>query len=161
MRVKNAIAILSMSAMMSSPAWSACDGAASQPDSRYAVAGGRVYDMMTNLTWQRCSYGLHWSDANGCGGVVRGVTWDEAMNAPPEGWRVPTLDELKSLIVIGCDSITIDKNAFPDIDPERSVYWSSTTYGPSSWIVDFNGGGTGDNIRDNPVAVRFVRSGRQ
>ena len=87
MGIRNAIAILAMSAMMSSPAWSACDGAAPPPDSRYTVEGGKVYDAMTNLTWQRCSYGLHWSDTTGCGGVIRGVTWDEAMSAPPEGWR--------------------------------------------------------------------------
>src|SRR5436305_292224 len=109
--VRNTIAILTISGMMSSPAWSACDGAPSQPDSRYAIDGGRVYDATTNLTWQRCSYGLHWSDSASCGGVIQSLTWDEAMNAAPEGWRLPTMDELKSLIAIGCDSVAIDKNA--------------------------------------------------
>src|SRR4051812_9561251 len=140
MRISGAIAILAMSAMMSSPGWSACDGAAPPADSRYTVKGDKVYDATTNLTWQRCSYGLHWSDTTGCGGVVGGVTWDGAMSAPPEGWRLPTIDELKSLIVIGCDSITIDKAAFPDIEIGKSIYWTSSTYGSSSWIVDFDGG---------------------
>lgn len=76
------------------------------------------------------------------------------------GWRVPTKDELLSLVVRGATP-TIDKKAFPNAT-ER-VFWTSTTDARSGsnrkWTVDFQAGGgyaDGDLVSSGNL-IRCVR----
>lgn len=127
---------------------------------QYVVKGAAVYDEKSGLTWQRCSYGQRWQEGAGCIGPVRTLAWNEAMRTPPEGWRLPTIDELRTLISVA-SNLAINEDAFPDMDVDKSIYWTSTPYGSSyAWIVDFNGGGWGDNVDSNPCAIRFVQDAR-
>jgi len=123
-----------------------------------------VYDAKTNLTWQRCSVGQHWAEGNGCVGEVKKFTFDDAQRLGDGTWRVPTKDELATLIDHGRvernQSPTIDEVAFPNTPSE--YYWTSTTYDASDgWLVSFGGGGFFNNyFRIYPLAVRLVRSGQ-
>ncbi len=66
-------------------------------DSRYVIKGDTVYDKKTNLTWQRCSVGQRW-ERNGCTGNIERFTFDDAQKQGDRTWRVPTKEELASLI---------------------------------------------------------------
>ena len=52
-------------------------------------------------------------------------------------WRVPSKDELRSLLELSRRSVTV-KHAFKNVLEEK--YWSSTedSYGPKSWYFDFD-----------------------
>jgi hypothetical protein len=73
---------------------------------RFQVDGNEVYDRKTNLTWQRCDFGQSWDAANAwCSGVKKHATTDgldEAARSGAPGWRLPTLDEISSLMEVAC-----------------------------------------------------------
>ncbi len=131
---------------------------ASTPTSRYTIHNGEVYDQLTHLTWQRCSVGQHWRAELGCVGVIRQMTWGQAMSQAVGGWRLPTVDELKSLIASNCSNPAINEEVFPDMELYKLWYWSSTDTGSSVWYVAFGSGSVHNADRTDLNAVRLVRS---
>jgi hypothetical protein len=119
-----------------------------------------VLDERTNLQWARCSLGQQWQEAGGCVGTPKKFTYDEATKATlPAGWRLPTPEELKTLVDEGCKNPTIDPRAFPNTPPDP--YWAVDKRG--CWLVNFGAGVTyGPNSYlcgyGNVSAVRLVRS---
>lgn len=78
-------------------------------------------------------------------------------------WRLPTADELQSMMDYGvaAPGPTIDANWFPNT--KGSVYWSATPYAvvpASAWLVDFRNGSVGSDSRIGAVYVRLVRAGQ-
>ena len=147
-----------------SAAHAACDASskAAPPTSRFVTAEATVYDTTTRLTWMRCSYGQVWRES-GCEGAVKAVDWDTAMSLrmPGEGaWRVPTKDELDSIVEVNCKKPAIDEAVFPNT--ALMAYWSSTPSGPSyAWHVNFRWGiSAWQYLRSNLYAVRLVRDDR-
>ncbi|MCC5827396.1 DUF1566 domain-containing protein [Alkalimonas sp.] len=142
MRVNNIVKIVSLSAL--TLALSACEPAV-QPKpliaERYADNGdGTVTDILTNLTWQRCTVGQHWNGEM-CEGEASSFYWDDAIALSKDGWRLPTIEELKSLVHCSSENDssilphegmcrgehstpTIDTVAFPSTNP--FPYWSSS-----------------------------------
>jgi len=130
-------------------------------DSRFVIHDSEVYDTQTRLTWARCSIGQEWKDGH-CTGTVRYFDFDEAQKQASGKWRVPTKDELFSLVDAQQKQFpTLDTAAFPDMDVQHPWYWSSTTNGQTiAWYVDFSNGYTSGFIAEaNRMAVRLVRSG--
>jgi hypothetical protein len=128
-------------------------------DSRYVIEGSEVYDAKTKLTWARCSVGQEWKDDH-CWGTIGRFTFEEAQHQGGNGWRVPTKDELFTLVDPDKKSFpTIDTKAFPDMDVLFRWYWSSTASGDSTaWYVDFTDGFTSGFIDSStPFSVRLVR----
>ena len=81
-------------------------------DHRYTVAGERITDNLTGLTWAARS--LLTTD-------VDNSTWGKALNqadayeedaADATGWRAPTIKELLSLLTLNCDAtgLAVDTN---------------------------------------------------
>ena len=66
---------------------------------RYQVLadGSEVKDVQTWLTWARCGVGQRW-DGNTCAGQTKRFTFDDAQKLAGNGWRVPTVRELHSLV---------------------------------------------------------------
>ncbi len=129
------------------------------PNSRYRIQGGEVYDSKTHLTWQRCSFGQRWKEGLGCVGVIRQIVWQEAMNQATGGWRLPTVDELKTLIAPTCTNPAINEEAFPDMELDKLWYWTSTDTGSAVWYVAFGTGTVHNADRTDMNAVRLVRTG--
>ncbi len=128
------------------------------PMSRYVINGGEVYDKTTNLTWQRCAVGQQWKEGEGCAGPAQQMTWDEAMRQANKPWRVPTKDELWTLVSPACKSPSLNGKAFLD---NNFWYWTSTESGAvEAWFVNFTVGYTSYINRTAPFAVRLVRDGR-
>lgn len=67
-------------------------------DARYLVNNdGTVTDIQTNLTWQRCSVGQTWTGET-CAGEIDGFIWMDAQALVRDGWRLPTVEELDTLV---------------------------------------------------------------
>jgi hypothetical protein len=108
-------------------------------------------DNITNLMWSRKTLGkMAWQEAiNYCKHLKLGGYSD---------WRLPSKEELETLIKKGSSSPTINTKVFPDT--ESSYYWSSTTYASytyGAWCVNFSGGYLNSYDKSNSYYVRAVR----
>ncbi|MCI5146891.1 MAG: DUF1566 domain-containing protein [Candidatus Electrothrix sp. AR3] len=115
-------------------------------------------------------------------GKAKEYTWNDAVkrfkNVEYVGysdWRMPTVDELKTLVYCsngrktkddsrcndGADRPTINQQAFPNT-PSSSV-WSGSpvAYGTNyAWFVNFDNGISGYGFRYGDRYVRLVRGGQ-
>lgn len=128
---------------------------------RLIADGALVYDRKTDLTWSRCSLGQRWdAQRSTCAGEAARITFDEAKALEGRGWRIPTLDELSS--IVRPDSVpTIDSRIFPGTPPQ--YYWATDNRDTTaSWYVWFENGRTNHYFppRTNRDRVRYVRTGR-
>ncbi len=146
---------------------------------------GTITDTKNGLMWKRCSEGL--SGVNCEEGEVEKYKWDDAVKrfkdvkyANYKDWRLPTIDELKTLVYCSSgvkdkdkgtcndnsEQPTINQQAFPNT--LSSWYWSRSPDADSSyhaWTVGFvngfSGSGSSDVVnRDNSFVVRLVRGGQ-
>jgi len=141
-------------------------------NSRFVEKQDEIFDRIFHLTWSRCSLGQRWVSGKGCVGKVRQYTYDQAINiinarAGEEGnaqWRIPTRTELASLLDHTKrnqpEMLSIDSVAFPDMDRDKLMYWSSDEENNSfSWAILFiDGGVPGILYRSHRYAIRLVRS---
>lgn len=138
---------------------------------RYLIKGDSVLDKETNLTWMRCSIGQKLVKGTGCIGKAKEFNFEEALQQGRDGWRLPTKDELLTLVdkdrLKNMKVPTMDRVAFPVLDENEMWYWSGTLGGNSAaWYVGFNGGFFNGGItyrsgdRNSRFPVRLVRDGR-
>ena len=114
----------------------------SAPDSRYELLNNNteVKDSKTGLIWQRCSLGQTWSGSS-CTGTASTYNWTNALQTAANmgnGWRLPNIKELASLVEEACYNPSINETYFPNTI--SSYYWASSpvAYGSSrAWIVNF------------------------
>ena len=104
--------------------------------------------------------GLQWSGTLCNNKRVDHATAERACTALGEGWRLPTRQELDSILDLTRHEPAIDTERFPGT--ESGAYWSSTPCAWSSdhaWVVSFYGGGSLDcrHVSGNAF-VRAVRS---
>ena len=79
-------------------------------------------------------------------------------------WRLPTSQELLSIVHNGVWNPSLDTAYFPDVNSTLGSWWwrTSETYAPDpayAWHVHFNGSSNASNKADNG-SVRLVRSGQ-
>ncbi|MGI9211672.1 MAG: DUF1566 domain-containing protein [Methylococcaceae bacterium] len=137
----------------------------------YATAWNCVRDNVTGLIWEVKTVGglRDWQktytnySTNRSGNTSNFV---QAVNAAglcgSSDWRLPTADELHSLVDYGIPSPgpTIDSDYFPNT--VQGWFWSSSPYAGNSsgaWVVNFDVGYVGYSYRDVTIAVRLVRGG--
>jgi hypothetical protein len=130
------------------------NGASREPG-RFQVSGDTVLDSHTGLTWQRAVARRRMtpSEASGyCAGLSLGGL---------RGWRLPTEDDLKSLIDLSRKP-TIDSEAFPGVSPtaDGSKFWSSTSSPKEANMVksvDFSNGFIRHSATTYAYSVRCSR----
>lgn len=151
-----AVAVLVLGGLPSSMAL-----AATTPTSDFTDNGdGTVTHKTTGLTWKRCSEGMTWTGST-CSGTAQQYTWDAAMVLGSSGWRLPTLEQLKTIIDSGNGSPTINQTVFPKTPP--AGFWSATAHADSSgnaWYVYFYNGYGHNDGKAYTFHVRLVRSGQ-
>ena len=144
------------------------------PDSDFAGAGaGMVLHKPTGLVWKRCAEGQSW-DGSTCTGTAAGYTWQQAfervdaVNAAAAGtqnlgatdWRLPNVNELKSIAELACRNPAINLTQFPAVS--AWLFWSGSPVagGPDdAWVVGFDSGNDDWDGRNDALAVRLVRGG--
>ncbi|MCI5179142.1 MAG: DUF1566 domain-containing protein [Candidatus Electrothrix sp. AW3_4] len=142
---------------------------------------GTITDTETGLMWKRCSEGL--SGVNCEEGEAKKYKWNDAVQrfkniqyAGYSDWRLPTIDELKTLVYCSngvkdtkngkCNDSskkpTINQQAFPNT--LSYPYWSGSPdalLSDYAWGVNFhNGFSSFDNRYGDSYAVRLVRGGQ-
>ena len=79
-------------------------------------------------------------------------------------WRVPTKEELRSIVDYGRKDPSIDNHYFPNTSPSRSFWWSASPFdllisdNNSAWYLNFSSGDDRFNDRKKEYHVRLVRS---
>ncbi|WP_230659841.1 Lcl C-terminal domain-containing protein [Psychrobacter sp. I-STPA10] len=143
---------------------------ATTPTNRFTTIGvkdGEVKDTVTGLIWQRCSLGQTWQGNNNnnggkCIGSANSYNWQQALTqakAIGNGYRLPNIKELSSIVEQQCYDPAINTTIFPNT--ASSDYWSSSPVANSSshaWDVDFNNGHDNYSYKNNSSYVRAVRS---
>jgi hypothetical protein len=152
----------------------------------YQVKDGLAKDITTGLIWMRCSIGQTWNGSN-CTGNATKVKWEQAMGIPKNidyagysDWRLPTKDELKSIVycssgqiktnsegMTSCDGEYIKPTIAQAVFPNTSTsnwFWSASPVadngGNYAWIVGFYGGNGDWYGKDSYGFVRLVRAGQ-
>jgi hypothetical protein len=116
---------------------------------------GTVTDTDTGLMWDQDT-------------PDNAMTWESALStfenstwAGYTDWRLPTIQELRSLVDYSRFNPVINITYFPDT--AASCYWSSTTYANGTdvaWGMYFDYGGDYLNFKDGLYYVRAVRGGQ-
>ena len=137
-----------------------------RPSSDYVDHGnGTVTHMPTKLMWKRCAEGRIWTGST-CSGTASFMSANQAKLLTGDfagfsDWRLPTEDELLSLIDYSVSKPAINTEMFPAA--EDYYFFSDSSYaGDSSnvWYVSFLTGNTGDVARSNYQSVRLVRNAK-
>lgn len=145
---------------------------------------GSVVDLRTSLVWAKCTIGQTYNlAANTCSGsgAISYATWEEALLAAGaysinniNGWRLPNIKELGSLVDRSCAEPAINITIFPNAI--SSIYYSSTPYKGSadltlpysishlvSRVIDFSNGTevpfTQYDSSNTSYTVRAVKGG--
>jgi hypothetical protein len=118
--------------------------------------GTAVLDKETGLVWEKSPSAavVRWVDAfTICNHKVSGTR---------KGWRVPTVDELNSLVDTA--------NSYPSLPAghpfniQHSYYWTASSSAENSnyaWFVDFGSGNAWIDIKPNSWLIWCVRGGVQ
>ena len=142
--------------------------AASAPASRFTKLGANgeeldadaddhvaVRDNVHGLIWAAAEIGsneLKWAAAK--------KACEESMLLGFKDWRLPTIDELCTLVDRTRHEPAIDKRYFPSC--RSAWYWSASPCawapGSGAWLVHFNGGYVANDGQLYPAFVRAVRS---
>ena len=151
---------------------------------RFQVKQGIATDSATGLIWMRCLLGMEW-DGENCVGNAISYNWEQALQKPKgfsyagyNDWRLPTLDELETLIDdnVGnphTNTPFIKRLVFPRsiCNDNTSCYsWSSSPYEYAfarhgyithqARVVDFYHGYIPHDRKSRYYAVRLVRGGQ-
>ena len=147
-----------VSTLIGTAAWADCSQKSLDAmASRFIVNGGEIRDSQTGLIWQRCDVGHTWTEGKGCAGQIKAVTWDQAVQTA-DGWRLPSKEEVQSLMVPGCTFPAMHTTVFGD--PETLSYWiwtGSTTPDDRAAVAYPNGGAISADPKTQRNAVRLVR----
>ena len=134
---------------------------------KFIVEDSVATDTETGLMWLRFAHGQRWGNRT-VAGKAQKTTWNDAMEIPAKfnqksyagynDWRVPNIDELKTLIDVVED---IGENYIAKVFPKNEIgFWSSSPlatgrYGACGGY--FNAGFSYGNHRSYNYNVRLVR----
>ena len=112
---------------------------------------GIVKDNITGLEWQDNVYGVqkNWDEAQ---------TYCNNLSLDGSGWRLPSIEELESIIDFGQKDPSVTNNVFQNMS--GNGYWSVTTQEDNSsyaWVAGFYDGNSNYNVKTESRNVMCVR----
>lgn len=118
------------------------------PMGEFVVNDAVVEDSATQLHWQQAGLSTlyEWNAA---------TQYCRTLDAPGDGWRLPTLKELHTLVDETRENPAADSEAFPGI--AAGYYWTSSTprgFPSLAWTVGFD---RGLDVFRGPPSTAFVR----
>jgi hypothetical protein len=126
---------------------------------------GSVHDKDNKYTWYDSNPDTNGGDAGTPGEGTDTEDFINELNSSNYGghsdWRLPTPEELQSIVDYGTYYPTINDSYFPNT--MSSYYWSSATSAYKSghaWYVHFSGSYVGFHNKTNTYYVRAVRAGQ-
>ena len=131
------------------------------PTSRFQVNAkeGTVLDTQARLTWKICAEGMIYLNGR-CTGNAE-FTWDYAaknFDDKANGWRLPSIDELKSIVEKRCTEPAINLQVFPNTQPLSFWSASSDAGDPDyAYNIYFGRGLVGNYLKINSFYVRLVK----
>jgi len=153
---------------------SAIDAPATTPASRFDVqpGGETIVDKQTGLEWAACPIGYTWDGVNQRRCVTDGssptFTWTQALlyvlghpdYLAKQGWRIPNVKELASIVEYKCHNPAINHDVFPS-DVVSGIYWSNTHWAGDIAgdirVVNFDYGVVSLVANSEPHYLRLVR----
>jgi len=167
-RLARAWALLVLLAWPAAALWAAENPAvpATTPTRDFTLddVNGTAYHQKTGLTWKRCAEGQSWDAVNKtCTGTPTTYTWSVALSRADGGWRLPNINELRSIVERRHWDPAVNATVFPNTS--GLSFWSASPYAPyagRAWSVVFYYGNDyayvlGDS---SAYAVRLVRGGQ-
>ena len=172
-RTYHRFALLTFAALLAPSSWAEIPSAAdacvddlveTTPSSDFTTleGGAVVRHESTGLEWRRCPEGMDWTDGS-CAGSADRMNWQGALQHADgvEGWRLPNINELRSIVERCGTNPAINPEVFPDTPP--SVFWSASPAAGNSdyaWNVYFGYGRDGWNLKGTDLRLRLVRGGQ-
>lgn len=140
------------------------------PANTLIATADEVRDTKTGLIWKRCALGQTWQKNRGCVGEVelmRRVEVDEKVRSLGGKWRLPTVDELLTLVDARCQNPVINTKIFGkvvDMTGEGANYLTASVYLEGDeviptlfYTIDLLNGGVDAHTKGFVGAVRLVR----
>ncbi len=133
--------------------------------SNYISRGYYVIDLKNKIEWMTCPVGMVWNKST-CTGIAKKYELKfvpEIINIANDqlggNWRLPSRNELESLICAECVNVKINLKTFPKTPPEPFWTKDKNFWQPKfNWIVNFLNGNTfGRYPSYKPNYVRLVR----
>ncbi|WP_206485986.1 DUF1566 domain-containing protein [Thalassotalea sp. G2M2-11] len=148
------------------------DGARTMPLERYVIFDNNYYvrDRVTGLEWTRCAIGQSWDETNKqCQEITKKQvkSWFTYQGAIKEvarfrqltkdnEWRLPTINELLTIVEHRCQSPAINTAVFPNTPSWR--FWSispMTANDQYAWVTDFEDGSSKTILKS--VSSHYIR----
>lgn len=137
--------------------------------SSFVAHESEAIEKKTGLTWSRCSLGQEWQKGKGCAGEIVLMDRKEANDRAEtlgKGWRLPTMDELSTLVDARCKSPVINSVLFGKLHDtgEGANYLSASVYLEGDdviptlfYTINFLDGSVDAHTKGYRGAVRLVR----
>ena len=120
-------------------------------NSQFLQEENLIIDLRNNIEWYRCSVGQTWDPKNTvCNGEPVKFSQSDVQIALTQAkdqlggkWRLPTLDELESIICEDCEPPKVIQKYFSNVS--REAYWTGSKNRWNSkmyWSVNFQTGYT-------------------
>ncbi len=128
-----------------------------------------VVDKKSGLIWRRCSLGQEWHKGKGCVGeieLIKRKDAEERANTLGKGWRIPSIDELLTLVDKRCQTPVINVTLFGKLydTGEGANYLSSSIHLEGDevlptlfYTINFIDGSVDAHTKEYRGAVRLVR----
>lgn len=127
------------------------------PTERFMVEGSEVKDSKTGLTWQRCAIGQSGEHCEE--GSATSLKWHEALAHNNDQWRVPTKEELLTIVEKQCEKPAMNLEVFSNAP--SSAYWTASADENSeshAWTIAFGSGYEYIFLKFGDWPVRLVRN---
>lgn len=129
------------------------------PDERFRIDGGTVIDRMTGLRWERTPTFEASQPTAEASSFARAVSYCKALVVNGNAsFRVPSVNELQTLVDETTPNLAIDGELFPGALP--AGYWTTSPLADgseSAWSVSFSDGYSQPAELEDPNNVRCVR----
>lgn len=139
------------------------------PDARYIVHdNATVTDKLTGLMWAKCTVGRSGVDC--ATGDDEKFNWNDALQTAEssqysdyQDWRLPNVDEYRSLANYSCRNPSINLNIFPNVQANNNFYWTAEIKVRGgedniAFLFDYLDGIQNANFRTGLAKVMLVRN---